>query len=118
MALLLYTACRREDVVRFGPRQFRSGRVQFRQAKNEDGENPVDIDIPLHPDLAAIIAATPSSGATTFLTTEFGSRFRLMASETSSGAGVIRLDYRNVPPMGLGRQLLLGLQKRRRQPMR
>src|ERR1700737_2934074 len=28
MALLLYTACRREDVVRFGPRQFRNGRVQ------------------------------------------------------------------------------------------
>jgi integrase/recombinase XerD len=75
MALMLYTACRREDVVRFGPRQFRNGRVQFRQAKNEHGDNPVDIDIPVHPDLAAIIAAMPSSGKMTFLTTEFGKPF-------------------------------------------
>jgi integrase/recombinase XerD len=72
---LAYTAYRREDVVRFGPRQFRNGRVQFRQAKNEHGDNPVDIDIPVHPDLAVIIAATRSSGSLTFLTTEFGKPF-------------------------------------------
>ena len=75
MALLLYTACRREDVVRFSHHNFRNGRVQFRQGKGEDGDNPVDIDIPIHPALAAIIAATPSPGRMTFLTTEYGKPF-------------------------------------------
>jgi integrase/recombinase XerD len=47
--------------------------VQFRQAKNEH-RNPIDIDIPLHPNLAATIAATPSRHLT-FLVTEFGRPF-------------------------------------------
>jgi integrase/recombinase XerD len=73
MALMLYTTCRREDAVRLGPQHVRNGRVKFRQAKNEH-RNPVDIDIPLHSDLAAILAATPS-GHMTFLTTEYGRPF-------------------------------------------
>jgi integrase/recombinase XerD len=73
MALLLYTTCRREDAVRLGPQHVRNGRVKFRQAKNEH-RNPVDIDIPLHSDLAAILGATPS-GHMTFLTTEYGRPF-------------------------------------------
>src|SRR5262245_54975381 len=54
MSLLLYTACRREDVVRLGPQHVRTGRLRYRQAKNEH-RNPVDLDIPLHPDLTVII---------------------------------------------------------------
>jgi integrase/recombinase XerD len=73
MALMLYTACRREDVVRLGPQHIRSGRIQFRQAKNEH-RNPVDIDIPPYPELAEIIAATPPQHMT-FLTTEYGKPF-------------------------------------------
>jgi site-specific recombinase XerD len=47
MALMLYTACRREDVVRLGPQHIQSGRLIFRQAKNEH-RRPIEIDIPLH----------------------------------------------------------------------
>ncbi len=71
--LMLYTACRREDVVRLGPQHLRNGRFQFQQAKNEH-RNPIDIDIPLHHDLAEIISQTPS-GHLTFLVTEYGRPF-------------------------------------------
>jgi integrase len=73
MALLLYSACRREDVVRFGPQHIRQGRLQYRQAKNEH-RNPIDIDIPVHPDLAKTIAAAPARHLT-FLVTEYGKPF-------------------------------------------
>lgn len=71
LALLLYTACRREDVVRFGPQNIRDGRLRYTQAKNED-RNPVAIDIPVHPDLAAVIAGTSLVGHSTFLVTDYG----------------------------------------------
>jgi integrase/recombinase XerD len=73
MAILLYTTCRREDAVRLGPQHIRNGRLRYRQAKNEH-RNPVDCDIPLHSDLAEIIAATPSTHLT-FLVTEQGRPF-------------------------------------------
>jgi integrase/recombinase XerD len=73
MALLLYTACRREDVVRLGPQNLRGHRVRFVQAKNEH-RNPVAIDIPLHADLAAAIEGAPSAHLN-FLVTAFGKPF-------------------------------------------
>jgi len=73
MALLLYTTGRREDAVRFGPPHINNDRVQYRQAKNEY-RSPVDMDIPLHPDLKEIIAAT-AIGRQTFLVTEYGKPF-------------------------------------------
>jgi integrase/recombinase XerD len=73
MAIMLYTTCRREDAVRLGPQHVRNGRIRYRQAKNEH-RNPVDCDMPLHPDLAQIIAATPSAHLT-FLVTEQGRPF-------------------------------------------
>jgi integrase/recombinase XerD len=71
--LLLFTGGRREDAVRLGPQHVRNGRMRFRQAKNEH-RNPIDIDIPLHPQLEATISATPS-GHLAFLSTEFGRPF-------------------------------------------
>jgi integrase len=71
--LLIYTGGRREDAVRLGPQHVRNGRVRFRQAKNEH-RTPVDIDIPVHPELEASIASTPS-GHLTFLVTEFSRPF-------------------------------------------
>lgn len=71
--LLRFIAFRREDVVRIGPDHIRDRRVQYRQAKNEH-RNPIDIDIPLHPDLEASIAAT-ETGTRTFLLTGFGKAF-------------------------------------------
>jgi integrase len=74
MALLLYTAGRREDAVRLGPHHIRGSRLQFVQAKNEH-RSPVTVDIPVHPDLAQVIAATPLTGHSTFLVTEYGKPF-------------------------------------------
>jgi len=73
MAIMLYTTCRREDVIRLGPQHIKNERVQFRQAKNEN-RSPVDIDIPLCPELAEIITATPTKHLT-FLVTESGKPF-------------------------------------------
>ena len=85
MALMLFTTGRREDATRFGPQHVRSVMVQiddrpvltkrivYTQAKNEH-RNPVHLDIPLHPELERIIAATPS-GHLTFLTTALGKPF-------------------------------------------
>src|ERR1035437_488055 len=49
------------------------GLGRYTQAKNEH-RNPVELDIPLHPDLLAIIAATPS-GQLAYLVTAFGQPF-------------------------------------------
>ena len=73
MALMLYTAGRREDAVRLGPKHVQHGQIRFTQAKNED-RAPVEVDMPLHPDLSAAIEAGPC-GDETFLVTEFGSPF-------------------------------------------
>lgn len=73
MALLLHTAGRREDAVRLGPQHTRNGRVRFTQAKNEH-RKPVLVDIPLSPELARIIEATPT-GHMAFLVTAYGRPF-------------------------------------------
>ena len=73
MGLLLYTACRREDVDRLGPQHVRDGRLKYRQAKNEH-RNPVDLEIPVHPDLMGIIEPAPTKHLT-FLTTAYGRAF-------------------------------------------
>jgi integrase len=79
LALLLYTSWRREDAPRLGPQHIceerlpdgsTKKRIKYRLAKNEDRE-PVDMDIPLYPDLADIIDGT-SSGHLTFLITNYG----------------------------------------------
>lgn len=73
MALLLFTAGRREDAVRLGPQHVKDGRLRFVQAKNEH-RKPVQVDIPVHPNLAAAICALPSRHLT-FLITEHGKPF-------------------------------------------
>jgi integrase len=69
LALLLYTAKRRSDVVRMGRQHIRDGVVHVRQQKTG-----AMLAIPLHPALAAIIEATPSAHLT-LLTTSFGKPF-------------------------------------------
>jgi integrase/recombinase XerD len=71
--LLRYTTGRREDAPRLGRQHVKGGRIKFRQAKNEH-RSPIDVDIPIHPNLQASIDAT-SEGAMTFLLTEFGKPF-------------------------------------------
>lgn len=83
MALLLYTGQRRSDVVRLGRQHVRGDVLTFTQQKGRK-RKPVQLTLPIVPELARIIAATPSGGLT-FLTTErgtpytvdsFGNRFR------------------------------------------
>jgi integrase len=53
LALLVYTAARRGDVVAFGPQLIRRGRLYYRQRKTGRA-----LSIPLHPRLAEVLAAT------------------------------------------------------------
>jgi integrase len=69
LALLLYTGQRRGDVIRMGAQHVRGGTLYVKQEKTG-----AELAIPMHPDLAAVIAATPS-GHLTFLTTTIGSPF-------------------------------------------
>ena len=69
LALLLYTAQRRSDVIRMGRQHIRDGVVHVRQQKTG-----AMLAIPLHPALASTIAATPSEHLT-FLINRFNEPF-------------------------------------------
>jgi len=69
LGLLLYTAQRRSDVVRMGRQHVRGGVVHVRQQKTG-----AMLAIPMHPNLATIIDATPNDHLT-YLTTSFGKPF-------------------------------------------
>ena len=69
LALGLYTAQRRSDVVRMGRQHVTEGMLTVRQQKTR-----TVLTIPVHAELAAIIAAT-STGNMTFLVTEYGRPF-------------------------------------------
>lgn len=69
LALLLHTAQRRSDIVRMGRQHVRDGILTVRQQKTG-----ALVELHMHPELQAIIAATPS-GQLTFLVTEAGKPF-------------------------------------------
>ena len=69
LALGLYTAQRRGDVVHIGRQHIRDGVLTLRQQKTG-----ASLAIPVHPDLAAIIAATPV-GHLTLLVTRTGKSY-------------------------------------------
>jgi integrase len=69
LALLLYTAQRRSDVVILGRQHVHAGVLHVRQRKT--GRS---LEIPIHPALQAILEATPSDHLT-FLTTQAGQPF-------------------------------------------
>jgi integrase len=68
-ALGLYTAQRRGDVIRMGRQHIRDGVLTVRQQKTG-----ATLAIPVHPDLQAIIAATPT-GHLTLLVTKTGKSY-------------------------------------------
>ena len=87
LGLLLYTAQRRSDVVRMGRQHVRGGVVHVRQQKTG-----AMLAIPMHPDLATIIDATPNDHLT-YLTTSFGKPFTAAGfgnyfRECCNGAGL------------------------------
>jgi integrase len=69
LALLLYTAQRRSDVIRMGRQHISDGALRIRQQKTG-----IVVEIPVHPDLRATLDATPSEHLT-FLTTKHGEPF-------------------------------------------
>jgi integrase len=62
-ALLLYTGQRRSDVIKMGRQHLRGDRITVRQQKTG-----VQLEIPIHPELARVIAATPSDNLTFLVT--------------------------------------------------
>jgi integrase len=66
LALLLYTAQRRSDVVKMGRQHIRDGVLTVKQQKTG-----VELPIPVHPELRAVLDATPSTHLT-FLVTATG----------------------------------------------
>lgn len=73
LSLLLYTMQRRADVVAFGRQHVRDGWLSFTQNKNRV-RKPVALSIPIHAELARIIAASPC-GDLTFLVSDRGTPF-------------------------------------------
>jgi len=73
LALGLYTALRREDAVRIGRQHFRDGVLTIRPKKTETTTR-VTLAIPVHPELQAIIDATPT-GHLTLLVTKTGKSY-------------------------------------------
>jgi integrase len=63
LALLLYTAQRRSDVVRMGRQHIRDGVLTVKQQKTG-----VPLEIPVHPHLQAVLDATPSAHLTFLVT--------------------------------------------------
>jgi len=78
-ALMLYTAQRRSDLVKFGRQHVRNGSLRLTQFKGRK-KKPVTLEIPIVPELQAIIDASPT-GDLTFVVTERGEPF------TSNGFG-------------------------------
>jgi integrase len=70
LALLLYTGQRRGDVIRLGRQHVRGGILYVKQEKTG-----AELAIPVHAELAAILAATPS-GHLAFLVTRYGTPFK------------------------------------------
>ena len=78
LALGLYTGQRRSDVLRMGRQHIHDGMLSVKQQKTG-----AELRIPVHPDLRAIIDATPG-GHLTFLVTRTGKPYGGDNSATSS----------------------------------
>jgi integrase len=84
LALGLYTAQRRGDVVKLGPQHIRDGVLTLRQQKTR-----ASLSIPLHPELQAILNAKPGSHLTFLVTKtnksyapqDFSKQFRAWCDE-------------------------------------
>jgi integrase len=71
MELPRYTALRRSDLVRIGPDDIKDEVLTVRPHKTE-GTTGITLFIPIHADLAQVLAATPCEPGTTFFETEMG----------------------------------------------
>lgn len=113
LALLLYTAQRRSDVVTMGPQHVRDGRIRVKQMKTGK-----ELYIPIHPMLGEAILACPS-GHLAFLVSEkgtpftiasFGNWFRKRCNEAGLMActahGLRKAAARRMAEQGMSNQLI------------
>ena len=70
MMLMLFTAAAKADAVGLGWANVRNGRLSYRRTKRRRFDGPL-VDIPIHPDLQAVLDGLPRDAAT-FLQTETG----------------------------------------------
>lgn len=111
--LALYTGQRKSDVCRMGPQHVKAGRILVSQIKTGK-----DLQIPIHPDLAKSIAATPS-GHLAFIVTRmgvprtrngFGNWFRSACNaaglEGYAMHGLRKACARRMAELGLSNQLI------------
>src|SRR4029077_7966066 len=77
LALVLYLnlGVRKSDVVRIGPRNVRDGVLVDFQPTKGARTGGHKINVPLFEETRAVIAATPVTGADTYLVTSFGKPF-------------------------------------------
>jgi integrase len=87
LTLMLNTGAARSDAVALGWASVRDGRLSYRRRKTRKACDVV-IDIPIHPDLAAVLAALPKD-AFTFLQTRLG------ASRSPNGLGNKMREWRD-----------------------
>lgn len=73
MALLLYTTQRRSDVHRMAASDVVEGCIAVTQTKGRKGIAPVQLLVPIHPELLAELAQAPEGPA--FITTAYGNPF-------------------------------------------
>ncbi|MBR9851257.1 MAG: tyrosine-type recombinase/integrase [Rhodobacteraceae bacterium] len=59
MTLMAYTGAARVDAVQLGPLNIKDGRIQYRRQKTKKTNGRL-ISIPVHPDLAAVLAKLPT----------------------------------------------------------
>lgn len=74
-ALMLYTGLRRSDVVRIGPQHVKRGVLTIQPQKTA-GSSGVTVAVPIHPALAAVLAATPSHHLT-FIVSSVGKPYEV-----------------------------------------
>lgn len=111
--LALYTGQRKSDVRRMGPQHIKNGRIAVTQVKTGK-----DLQIPIHPELAKSISATPSghlafvvsSRGTARTSGSFGNWFRDACREAGldgySLHGLRKACARRMAEMGLSNQLI------------
>jgi integrase len=75
LALMLWTGVRRSDLVNLGKQHVRDGWLRFTQQKNRK-RRPVQIAVPILPELQKVIDASPT-GDLTFLVTSAGAPYTM-----------------------------------------
>ncbi|QZP07811.1 tyrosine-type recombinase/integrase [Caenibius sp. WL] len=111
--LALYTGQRKSDVCRMGPQHVEKGRIRITQVKTSK-----ELRIPIHPDLAKSIAATPS-GHLAYIVTRlgvprtrngfgnwFGDACRASGLQGYSMHGLRKACARRLAELGLSNQLI------------